>query len=175
VDVEILQKSDGERALVESFAGSLDKKHRDGRKEVASTESLDETDEEADKGQDDSSQFKAEVQRENIGELGDSLDSTVTRHVDSRVGKRSEKFPQVDDQAFSASSRLLKSLDEWRNNLLESLIDNTQTVGVVPLENVGTHEGEDRHDVLDELIGNERTQLSEKEKRLVVGLRINRS
>jgi len=81
--------------------------------------------------------------------------------VNSSIGERSQELPQIDDQAFPSSSGLLKSLDERRYDLLESLVDDSKTVSVIALENVRTHEREDRHDVLHELIGNERAELSE--------------
>jgi hypothetical protein len=35
------------------------------------------------------------------------------------------------------------------------LFDHTETVGIVPLEVAGTHESEDRHDVVQDSIGNQ--------------------
>jgi len=98
----------------------------------------------------------------------------VSRDVNSSIGERSQEFPQIDDQAFPASSGLLKSFDERRYDLLEGLVDDSKTVSVIALKNVCAHEREDWHDVLHELIGNERTELSEEEERLRVGLRVDR-
>lgn len=103
-----------------------------------------------------------------------SLDSAMTRNVNGRIGERSEEFLEVEDQAVSTSCCLLEGLDERRNNLLEGLIDDSQAVRVVALDDVRAHEGEDWHDVLHELIGDQRTQLREQEERLVVGLRVDR-
>lgn len=54
------------------------------------------------------------------------------------------------------------------------LLDNPKAVSIIALQNVGAHESEDGHDVVHELIGDERTELGEKEESLVVGLRVLR-
>lgn len=59
-------------------------------------------------------------------------------------------------------------------NIATHPFDNTQAVSIVALEDVGTHERKDRHDVVHELIGNERTKLGEEEESLVGGLGVDR-
>ena len=41
------------------------------------------------------------------------------------------------------------------------------------MEDVGAHEREDRHDVVNELVGNKRAELGEEEESLVRGLRVD--
>ena len=82
MNVKVLQKSNGQRAFIESFTGSLDEKHRNGREEVSSAESLDESDEETVPAR----QIQRKRQRLTNGdraikEKWYSLDSSMTRNV----------------------------------------------------------------------------------------------
>ena len=43
------------------------------------------------------------------------------------------------------------------------LLYDSKTVGIVALEHVGAHKGEDGHDVVHELIGHQRTELRKEQ------------
>lgn len=53
-------------------------------------------------------------------------------------------------------------------------INNSKAVSVIPLQNVCTHESEDGHNVVGELLGNEWAELGEEKEGLVGGLRVGR-
>ena len=74
---------------------------------------------------------------------------------------------RTQDERVAVLGALLHTLDERGKDALERLFDDPEAVSVVPLEYIRTHEGEDGHDVVYELVGHERAELREEEERLV--------
>lgn len=117
-----------------------------------------------------------------------ALGATVSGNVRGSVGEDAEEVAEILDECLAASRRDLHRLDERRDNALERLagsassqdgsrtypLDNSETVGVVALQHVCAHEGEDRHHVVHELVGHERAQLRKEQQGLVRRLGIRR-
>src|SRR5690242_12482466 len=61
---------------------------------------------------------------------------------------------------------------QWGDNLLQGLLDDVETIVVVLTQDIGAHEGEDRHDVMENLVGAERSDGSHEQESLVVSLRV---
>jgi hypothetical protein len=58
---------------------------------------------------------------------------------------------------------------------LSDLLDNFETVRIVAMENVGSHESEDRHYIVEDGIGCQSRQSGHQQQRLVKRLRIIRN
>lgn len=142
----MLEKDEGKGRLVD-LASLVDEEHRDRREELLRSESLDEADEE--------------------------VDTTVTRDVRRRVGEGSQEVLKLSEETFATRSALLHRLNESRDDVVQGLVHDAKTIGVVALEDVGAHKGEDGDDVVDELVGYEGTELGEKQEGLVVGLGVD--
>ena len=148
-DVEVLDERERQGGrLARLVARLVDEEHGDGRQELLGAERLD--------------------------EAREQVDAAVARDVRRRVGKGAQELAQLGEEAVAAVGRPLHRLDERRDDVVERLVDHAQRVGVVALQNVGAHEGEDGHDVVDELVGDEGPELRQEEERLRVRLRVDR-
>lgn len=114
------------------------------------------------------------LRAEGLDEANKEVDATVPRDVIGGVGERAQELLELGEEALAPARIPLHRLDECRDDVAERLVDDAEAVGVVALEDVGAHEGENRHDVVDQLVRDERAELSEQEERLVVGLRVDR-
>jgi hypothetical protein len=148
VDVEVLEEDQRKRRLVD-LPSLVDEKHRNGRKELLRSKRLNETNEE--------------------------VDAAMAGNMRCRIGESTKEILELSKETFATGGALLHGLDEGGNDVVEGLVNDSEAVGVVALENVGAHEGEDGDDVVHELVGDERTELSEEEEGLVVGLGVDGS
>lgn len=149
VDRKVLNKRERESGGIECrLALLVDQEHDNGGQELLRPKGFDETHKE--------------------------VDATVTRDVRRGIGERPQKLLELLEEGVATAGSLLRRLDERGNDAVERLVDHTQAVGVVALQDIRSHEREDGHDVVHKLVGNEGSELGEEQKRLVVRLRVDR-
>ena len=79
---------------------------------------------------------------------------------------------RTDEQLGPIGGAEPSRADERGDDALDGLVDDAAAEGVVALEHVGAHEGENGHDILDHLLRQERGELRNEQQRLVRRLRI---
>lgn len=102
------------------------------------------------------------------GEGRDEPETRASREVEERLVDLTRAGTMLS--RVCRTSKSARSPAEARERV--HLLDNAKTVSIVALQHVGAHEGEDGHNVVHELIGNQRSELRKKEQSLVVGLRV---
>lgn len=110
-----------------------------------------------------------------LDEANEEAVSAMARNVIRRVCKDAENVCKVADDLLLRVRTPAMVLDQSRHDAFDGLVDDTGAVSIVPLKYVRAHEGEDGHDVLDDLLGHKGDKVGDETESLVRRLRVVRN